>query len=166
MSAQPLAAQDLLRALMPGDIPAVMEVERAIYPFPWTAGNFTDSLSAGHQGWILERAGAVQAYALTMTVIDEVHLLNFSIAAHRQGQGLGRWLLAWLCEQARGQGARAMFLEVRPSNQRAIDLYRRSRFSQVGLRRRYYPADGDTREDALVLRREFTPPGPVPGLAP
>ncbi len=165
MSARLLAADDLLRAMMPEDIPAVMVVERAIYPFPWTAGNFSDSLLAGHQGWILERAGAVQAYALTMAVIDEVHLLNFSIAAHRQGQGLGRWLLDWLCEQARAQGARAMFLEVRPSNQQALHLYRRGGFTQVGLRRRYYPAEGDSREDALVLRRELTTPGRLPGLS-
>jgi ribosomal-protein-alanine N-acetyltransferase len=165
MSAQPLAAQDLLRALLPEDIPAVMEVERAIYPFPWTAGNFGDSLAAGHHGWVLERAGVVQAYALTMAVIDEIHLLNFSVAAHRQGQGLGRWLLAWLCEQARGQGARAMFLEVRPSNLRALDLYQRSGFTKVGLRRRYYPAEGDSREDALVLRRELDRASPVRGRA-
>lgn len=144
-----------LRPMRSADLPAVIAVEQDIYPFPWTAGNFADSLEAGHEAWLLEAEGRLVAYALLMRVIDEVHLLNLAVAAQWQGRGLGGRLLEWLCARAAEDGVCAMFLEVRPSNARAQALYLRSGFRQVGVRRRYYPSWNHEREDAIVMRREL-----------
>lgn len=155
MSARPAAlplAPWRVRALRASDVSAVMAIEREIYPFPWTAGNFTDSLAAGYDAWVLEADAGLIGYAVVMWIPDEVHLLNLSVAAAWQGQGVGRRLLGWLCEEAAQRGAHAMFLEVRPSNDRARSLYETSGFETVGLRKRYYPSYNDTREDALVMR--------------
>jgi len=135
------------------DLDAVMRIEREVYPFPWTPGNFGDSLKAGYDAWVFESARELIGYAVVMWIPDEAHLLNLSVAGALQGRGYGRAMLRWLCADAAGRGARAVMLEVRPSNERARALYASMGFAQIGVRRRYYPAEGDGREDALVLRR-------------
>jgi [ribosomal protein S18]-alanine N-acetyltransferase len=139
-----------LRLMADADLPAVMAIETAIYPFPWTLGNFRDSLAAAYSCWICVRDGELIGYAVLMLAADEAHLLNLSMAAACQMQGYGSLLLARLCEFARGRGARQMFLEVRPSNAAALKLYKRHGFERVGQRRDYYPAQAG-REDALIL---------------
>jgi len=137
------------------DLPRVAELERSIYDFPWTEGNFRDSLQAGHEGWLLEASDGsarLRAYALMMWIVDEVHLLNISVRADEQGQGLGREFLHWLIRHCFEEGAQSMLLEVRPSNQSALRLYASMGFEQIGSRRAYYPALGGLREDAWVFR--------------
>ena len=135
-----------------GDLDDVVRVEAQIYPFPWTHGNFADSLRSGYSCWVLrDRVGALQAYAIVMLTLDEAHLLNLSVARDCQGLGLGWRTLEWIAQVARGHGARTMLLEVRPSNPAAIRLYERYGFQRIGVRRGYYPA-ADGREDAIVMR--------------
>ena len=134
------------------DLDDVAAVERQIYPFPWTRGNFADSLNAGYSAWVLrDDVGRLQAYAVMMLAIDEAHLLNLSVARDAQRRGLGWRTLEWIAEVARGHGAHTLLLEVRPSNTAALRLYQRYGFERVGLRRGYYPAS-EGREDALVMR--------------
>lgn len=136
------------------DIDAVMAVERTIYPFPWTAGNFVDSLASGYSAWICLWDGAMVGYAVMMLIVDEAHLLNVSIAADRQRAGLGSELLEFLFATAKAAGAVRMLLEVRPSNVSGRALYRRYGFAEIGRRRGYYPAHGG-REDAIVMEHRL-----------
>ncbi len=142
------------------DLDAVAAIERSIYPYPWTRGNFADSLLAGHDAWILEieieESPQLIGYAVVMWLPDEVHLLNLSVAAPMQGRGYGREMLQWLLRDAAGRGAHGMLLEVRPSNRTALALYRSSGFEPIGVRRGYYPAENG-REDAQVLFRRIGP---------
>lgn len=148
-----------VRAMRREDLDAVVGIERKAYPFPWTRGNFADSLKAGYDAWIFELADgsspAPLGYAVAMWIPDEVHLLNLTVSVAMQGRGIGRAMLEWLMHDAAARGARGMMLEVRPSNDPAIRLYRSTGFGQIGLRKRYYPAAGDTREDAWVLFRKL-----------
>jgi ribosomal-protein-alanine N-acetyltransferase len=163
MSAKPVPAADTLmwrvRAMTPSDLEGVVAIEQAVYPFPWTIGNFADSLRAGYDAWLFEHlaldAGnaGLLGYAVVMWLPDEVHLLNLSVAAAWQRMGVGARMLRWLMGDARDRGAAAMMLEVRPSNEPARRLYAAHDFTQIGVRRRYYPAPAGTREDALVLAR-------------
>ena len=139
-----------LRQMAAEDLPAVMAIENAIYAFPWTQGNFRDSLAAGYSCWVYARDAEVIGYAVVMLAPEEAHLLNLSICASCQGQGYGSLLLRRICDAARGRGARLIFLEVRPSNVAALRLYDRHGFQRVGQRRDYYPAPAG-REDALIL---------------
>lgn len=134
------------------DLDAVMEIEREIYPHPWTRGNFSDSLDAGYYCWVAECGGAMVGYSVVMVAAGEAHLLNLSIAAPWQRRGLGRKLLKFILELARDRAAGRIFLEVRPSNTAAIALYTNAGFTQVGMRRGYYPSPGGG-EDALVMER-------------
>jgi ribosomal-protein-alanine acetyltransferase len=137
------------------DLDQVMAIEQRIYPFPWTRGNFADSLAAGYRMPVLELDGRLVGYAVMMWLPDEVHLLNLSIDQACQRQGLGRRLLEGLLEEASQAGARGMLLEVRPSNLPAQRLYRESGFETIGLRKRYYPSWNQTREDAIVMFRSL-----------
>jgi ribosomal-protein-alanine N-acetyltransferase len=140
--------------MLPADLDAVMMIEQEIYEFPWTPGNLLDSLAAGYDCWVFDHGGEVIGYAVVTHGAGEAHLLNLSIAARWQRQGHGGRLLEQVMAAARAQGVTVMFLEVRLSNLPAQGLYARHGFSEIGLRRNYYPAR-DGREDASVLSRSL-----------
>jgi [ribosomal protein S18]-alanine N-acetyltransferase len=149
MSAQ-LQLNLQLRPMQMHDLDNIMQIEPTIYSYPWTRGNFSDSLSNGYSGWVLEQNGEMIGYSLLMMIMDEAHLLNLSVAKHRQKQGLGRYLLEHMCKIAKTHKALNMFLEVRPSNISAIALYENMGFCEMAVRRGYYPAK-DGREDAVLM---------------
>ncbi|NYE60860.1 ribosomal-protein-alanine N-acetyltransferase [Duganella sp. 1224] len=135
------------------DLAEVYALEQRVYPHPWSMANFEDSLNSQYEAWVLrERDGTLLGYFLLMAVVDEAHLLNVAVAAERQGQGLGRFLLNQSVACARGLGMESVLLEVRPSNTRALEIYERYGFKQIGRRRGYYPAANQQREDAIVMR--------------
>ncbi len=139
------------------DLPAVHALETASYEFPWTAGIFADCLRAGHPCWVLCVDGAVAGYGVLSIGAGEAHLLNLCIGPDWRGRGLGRHLLRRLLDIARWNGAQQVFLEVRPSNPVAHDLYVSAGFHEIGRRPRYYPAK-DGREDAIVMTLELVKP--------
>ncbi len=138
------------RPLKTADLDAVMAIEPEIYPFPWTRGNFSDSIKAGYSCWACELDGQLMGYAVLMMVLDEAHLLNISIAKGFQGKGLGRQLLEHIIAKARQHGGQMMFLEVRPSNKNALRLYEVMGFNEFSVRKGYYPA-ANGREDAILM---------------
>ena len=136
-----------------GDVDDVYALETSVYPHPWTRGNFVDSLSSGYHCWVLrDGGGALVGYFLLMTAVDEAHLLNLAVARERQGEGLGRYLLDKVCACARGLSMESILLEVRPTNLRALKVYKTYGFGEIGRRRAYYPAHHGQREDAIVMR--------------
>jgi ribosomal-protein-alanine N-acetyltransferase len=136
------------------DVDAVVALEQSVFPHPWTRNNFCDSLASGYDAWVLhDQDGALTGYFLLMEVVDEAHLLDVAVAPGRQGTGLGRYLLDKVAARARGMdGVLSVLLEVRPSNERALDVYRRYGYVEIGRRRAYYPAYQGQREDAIVMR--------------
>jgi ribosomal-protein-alanine N-acetyltransferase len=141
-----------LRAMAMADLDAVMAVEVSAYSHPWSRGNFVDSLLAGYVAEVLVLAnGTVCGYFVALAGVDELHLLNVTVAPEFQSAGLGRQLLQAVQQHGRDRGLASLFLEVRHSNQRARDLYRRLGFAEVGLRKGYYPGL-PRREDAVVMR--------------
>lgn len=152
MSALLKPSVDCYVPMSEADLPEIVAIETDIYPFPWTRGNFLDSVRAGYSVWVLRDASAnLVAYSVMTLMLDEAHLLNLSVARRQQRAGLGWRTLEWMAEVARGYGARTMLLEVRPSNASAVRMYERYGFERIGVRRGYYPAQIG-REDALVLR--------------
>ncbi len=135
------------------DVEDVYALEKSVYPHPWTRNNFVDSLAAGYHCWVLrDDAGTLAGYFLLMGAVDEAHLLNVAVAAPHQGQGLARYLLDKAAACARGLSMQSILLEVRPSNARALHIYERYGFVQIGRRKGYYPAHNGQREDAIVMR--------------
>lgn len=139
------------RPMLSEDVAWIMVHEPQLYPYPWSAGNFVDSLKAGYLCRVLEIDGERAGYAVMMLILDEAHLLNISVTADHHGQGYGAWLLRRLCKEATEARASQCFLEVRPSNAPALALYEKFGFKPIGRRRGYYPAP-EGREDAIVMR--------------
>jgi ribosomal-protein-alanine N-acetyltransferase len=100
----------------------------------------------------LEAGEHLLGYLLAMQVVDEVHLLNITVAPDFQRQGWAQALLEYLKLWSLQQGANCLWLEVRESNERALKLYQAFGFEQVGLRKDYYPAGRTARESAVVMR--------------
>lgn len=138
------------RPMRDSDLDAVAEIESHLHHTPWTRGNFADSLVAGHSCWVVEGAGEICAYGILMMGVEEAHLLNITVAALAQRRGLGRALLGFLEMRSRDFGARAMLLEVRPSNANARALYQSAGYREHAVRRNYYPC-AHGREDALLM---------------
>jgi len=140
-----------LQALTVSDLQDLLAIEQGAYSHPWTRGNFVDALAAGYQAQGLWLDDALAGYYIAMRGVDETHLLNITVAPALQGRGWGRYLLDALVEWSRTQSAVWVWLEVRESNRRAQQLYERYGFARVGLRKGYYPAGREQRENAVVM---------------
>ncbi len=138
------------RAIRDGDIGAVATIEKDVYAFPWSPGNFRDSLLSGYECWGCWAENQLIGYAIIMVAVEEAHLLNFAIARAWQGRGAGAKFLGFVVEESQRIGCEMLYLEVRPTNVIGRRLYERFGFKQLGLRRDYYPAVSG-REDALFL---------------
>jgi ribosomal-protein-alanine N-acetyltransferase len=130
---------------------AVLEVEKRAYAHAWSRPHFLDALESGYQAQVLVANTTVLGYFVAMQGVEEVHLLNITVAPEYQGQGWAKVMLDALALWARGQGALFAWLEVRVGNTRALNVYERHGYLRVGQRKEYYPAGHGQREDALVM---------------
>jgi ribosomal-protein-alanine N-acetyltransferase len=147
------------------DLDAVMAIESVRYSFPWTRGNFIDSIAAGYRCRLrLAPQGPLLAYAVAMPAVDEMHLLNLTVNPDNEGQGHARALVQELIAHGLDNGLQSLWLEVRPSNLRARALYTRLGFVEAGLRKGYYPDGPGRREDALVMSLPLPAEEPPRGL--
>lgn len=138
------------------DVDEVSALENSVFPHPWSRANFMDSLASGYDAWVVrDPQGELAGYFLLMHACDEAHLLDVAVAGHRQREGLGRYLLDKASQRAREQGMLSILLEVRPSNERALHVYKQYGFTEIGRRKGYYPAHEGRREDAIVMRYQL-----------
>ncbi|MDH3646188.1 MAG: ribosomal protein S18-alanine N-acetyltransferase [Gammaproteobacteria bacterium] len=143
-----------VRPMRPADVVRVEEIEKATYPFPWSLGIFRDCLQTGYICRVLDTSGGLAGYAVVSVAESEAHILNLCIVPERRQQQLGAAFLQHLLEELAELRVERVILEVRPSNTAAQRLYGRAGFTQLGVRRGYYPAEIG-REDALVLARSL-----------
>lgn len=151
------------------DLDAVLEIETISHLHPWTRGNFSDSLAAGHWAYCIrpQLDHAVQgsfldpnilwAYCILYPAVDELHLLNITVTPKLRKLGLGSRLMTAIEGVAAQQNIPRIILEVRPSNSDAVNLYEKLGYEQIGVRKGYYPTDktSGAREDALVLAKSI-----------
>ncbi len=140
----------IFRPMRVDDLDRVMENETRSYAFPWTRGVFLDCLNARNECWVVEHDGVLMGHGVLSLAAGEAHLLNVCVRRDHQGQGLGRQTVVHMLARARARQAATLFLEVRPSNRVARALYLSLGFSEIGLRKDYYPAVTGN-EDAVVL---------------
>ncbi len=125
-------------------------IESSVYAFPWSQGNFRDSLFSGYDCIGAWHGGELIGYVITMPTLEEMHLLNLAVRKDWQGNGVGSAILQHLIDEAAPTKCEVIYLEVRPTNIAGLRLYEKFGFRQLGLRRDYYPAVTG-REDALFL---------------
>ncbi len=133
------------------DLEEVIAIEQSAYSHPWTRGHFRDALATGYWAQCLRVGEECLGHVIAMEGVQESHLLNITVAPVRQGQGWARMMLDALCLWSRRQGSQWLWLEVRESNRRALQVYERYGFRRVGLRKDYYPAGRQQREHAVMM---------------
>lgn len=143
-----------VRRMQLADLPDVLRNERLGYMHPWTEGVFRDCLRNGQECWLLMSSNLNVGHGILSIAAGESHLLNVCVHPDFQGHGFGRILVEHVLERARAGKASTIFLEVRPSNVAACELYDKLGFNEVGIRENYYPSKVG-REDALVLAKEL-----------
>lgn len=152
-------SKDLLRMrkMAHADLAGVMEIETLNYEFPWSEGIFKDCFrTMTYTNWVCEAPGdVIVGYCIISVAAGEAHIMNISVSPSFQRQGAGRKMLEHLIEYARPR-AEKIFLEVRPSNPGAIDLYRKTGFREIGIRKNYYPARNG-KEDAIMFELDLVP---------
>jgi ribosomal-protein-alanine N-acetyltransferase len=151
MSAPGQAAQVRFETMTESHLDAVTALEQQAHPHPWQKRHFADCLASAYEAQLLMAGDRLLGYFVAMKGVDEVHLLNITVAPPYQRQGWARVMLDALALWSSGQGAQWLWLEARHSNSRAIHIYQAHGFRHVGVRRQYYPATSGQREDAVVM---------------
>jgi ribosomal-protein-alanine acetyltransferase len=132
----------------------VVNIEREVHAYPWTLGNFVDSLREGNLCKVLKLDERIIGFVVMMFGVDDAEILDIAIAREQQRKGLGKIMMQRMLDYARGAGKSRVVLEVRESNLPARALYEQLGFVRIGLRRAYYPAD-EVREDAILMGYEL-----------
>ena len=143
------------RKMRETDLDEVLAIEESVYNFPWTRGIFHDCLNVGYFCWVLLQQDKIVAYSIMSIAAGESHLLTIVVTKDKQGQGYGKKMLDEMIQLAAKNDAEAMYLEVRVSNEAAIQLYHQRGFNELGVRSNYYPAEHG-REDALILALDLS----------
>jgi ribosomal-protein-alanine N-acetyltransferase len=151
MSAQMAPVEAQFKTMLPEHLDAVLAVEQRTYAHPWNRINFLDALQSGYQAQMMVAGDVLLGYFLAMEGVEEVHLLNITVAPEYQGQGWSRIMLDALTLWSRGRAAQWLWLEVRVGNTRAMRVYEAHGYQRVGYRKDYYPAGNGQREDAVVM---------------
>jgi ribosomal-protein-alanine N-acetyltransferase len=131
------------------DLAAVCAIEKQVQYAPWTEKLFSDGLER-HLCLVAEQVSHIVGFAVVQFVVDEASLLNIAVDSTQQKQGIGRLLLDEVIAQATAKKATTVFLEVRASNRRAIEMYERAGFNEMGVRKNYYPA-ANGKEHAVMM---------------
>jgi len=154
MSTEPIQGRVLFAPMYVKHVPLIGSMERRNYDFPWSDAIFRDCVKSGYVCRLVMLEDTVIGYGILQIGADEGHILNLCIDEPSQGQGFARLLLEHLIHEARQRRANIVFLEVRPSNPRAINLYALNGFNEIGLRKGYYDSHSG-REDAVVMARNL-----------
>lgn len=135
------------------DLDAVVAIETASFPRPWTRRHFLDEIQSccAYPLVALDGAGEVVGYLCLRVVLDEAEILDVAVAHAVRGRGVAAVLVRRAFELCREQGAGLVFLEVRVSNAPALALYRRLDFRETARRRSYY----ENGEDAILMQHTF-----------
>jgi ribosomal-protein-alanine N-acetyltransferase len=140
----------MMRPVYQSDIDQLLRIEKAVHVAPWTYDTFKACLQAGYPGWLIEQDEKVIGFIIVSLTTDECHVLNLCVDHSHQSQGVGRKLLTYALNHAAQKGMHIAYLEVRRSNTRAIALYEKMHFQQIGERKGYYPTVAGE-EDALIF---------------
>ena len=141
-----------IRPLHLSDLPQIQAIEGATQVAPWAQESFLLCFESGYPSWVLELDGKIIGFIILVLQVDECHILNLAVATPYQHQGLGQQLLLQGIEYSRAEHAMVIYLEVRCSNTRAVRLYQKIGFQQIGERKDYYRVL-QQHEDALVLAK-------------
>jgi [ribosomal protein S18]-alanine N-acetyltransferase len=141
-----------IRVLELSDLNAIEVIEQKAYPTPWSRSMFASELAKPTSICLGAFEGQdLVGYVINSRYVDAWHVMNVAVDPEHQRRGVATRLLRRLFELTHDDERRGYTLEVRVSNEGAIELYAQLGFQPRGIRRGYYT---DNREDALIMWRD------------
>ncbi|AFZ83789.1 YeaZ/ribosomal-protein-alanine acetyltransferase [Candidatus Kinetoplastibacterium blastocrithidii TCC012E] len=140
--------------ILNSDIEKVSELEQKIQLFPWTLGNFRDSIECGYKSYLIRNnQGIILGFCIFMLAPDAVHLLRIGVDSDFRCKGLGSKLLKLCFKICNDYSLESILLEVEESNTIAINFYKKHGFYIIGNRKGYYLSKDGRSNDALVMKK-------------
>jgi [ribosomal protein S18]-alanine N-acetyltransferase len=146
------------------DLEPILVIEQLSFKWPWNRTSFEGELSCRNAcNYVVKSAETdkewqIVAYAFIRRVMDELHILKIAVTPARRGYGIATWFLNHCFTMGAQRGANSAYLEVRPSNIPAIELYGKLGFHEIGRRPNYYM---DSKEDALMMKKDLEKHSPA-----
>lgn len=137
------------------NVSEMLLIEESAHAVPWSQDVFERCFDSKYHAWGVTIGDALIGFVIFSMQVGECHILNLCIHSAYQGNGYGRQLLEYALEVAKQKQAGIAFLEVRRSNSKALALYHKMGFIQVGERKGYYPA-AEGREDAILFALDLS----------
>ena len=138
-----------IRKAIPQDATRISELEREIFPDPWSERDITDTVSVeGGMCYVAVSDGVISAYILGRVIAPEGEIYRIATAPEKRKRGIAYRLLDYAVKCERGRGLESLFLEVRSQNIAARSLYLAYGFKEIGIRKKYYRSPDD---DAVIM---------------
>ncbi len=145
-----------MRRMKEDDLDSVLEIEHLSFPHPWRLSTFIgelDNYPISIPFVILHRPNErLMGYIILWFIHEEVQISNFALHPDFRRLGIGEAVLHEILDKVVKEGAREIFLEVRPSNHIARSLYEKLGFQILGIRKNYYLSPV---EDALIMGKNL-----------
>lgn len=140
----------LIRKMIMNDLEQVVAIDQVSFSLPWPARSFQFELTdnPASRCWVVELDGKIVAMIVGWLILDELHVATIATHPDFRRQGIGKTLLTHALKSARDEGVTRSFLEVRESNELAINMYKSFGFVEDGRRKEYYK---DNHEDAILM---------------
>lgn len=145
----------LIKPMLNTHLDSVLDIESRVQPFPWSRGNFADSLKSGYQAYVATHNDLVVGFYVAIFAPDIAHLLLIATAPEFQNQGVGKQLLNHCQQLAKDKKYDSIILEVRASNQSATAFYKQSGYQYLTTKPNYYQSLSHVREDAYVMIKDL-----------
>ncbi len=137
------------------DLPKILEIEQASFPFPWDRATLAATLSDKYcLNLVAIRDGVLIGYCFAHQMKAMIHVLNLAVRTQWRRSGIARELMNAVIRWAEEHGKEAVFLEVRRSNLAAQSLYQSLTFRTVCTWHGYY---SDINEDAHIMLKTLQP---------
>ena len=130
------------------DLEEAYKIELEVNPSPWKYETFLSSFEVGHKGLICKNDNQMIGFIIFSPITPEAHILSISVRNEMQSKGIGTLLLKSMLDQCKVMNYKKIFLEVRVSNEKAINFFEKFGFSKDASRNNYYT---DNSEDALLM---------------
>ena len=144
----------VIRAVMSADFDRITQLEKDIFSEPWSKESLRQFCEQDKcsEGYVCTIGDLIIGYAFVWIVMDELHIANIAVDGQYCGKGIGRILMEFILHRGKEAGAVSVYLEVRASNHRAINLYSSLGFQFSGIRKNYY---SHPCEDAIIMSKEL-----------
>lgn len=145
-------ADVIIRQADVSDVDDIYEIEKLCFPDPWSRDALVYEMTENPRAFyvVAELEEKVVGYAGLWWIGDEGHITNVAVKPGYRHRHIGQGIISVMVDFTTKEGMMHHTLEVRKSNEAAINLYKKFGFEVEGVRKEYY---ANNKEDAVIMWR-------------